>query len=95
MTLNFKFDSIEERKGVKMCLSKLFCRHKRMTAIGIYEVYTPHYTSTRPSINVVCKCNKCGKELEFGKLYMQQLRREFRIEVDVSPITSNLLWGKW
>ena len=78
-----------------MCLSKLFCRHKRMIAIGIYEVNTLNHTSTKPNIKVVCKCNKCGKEIEYEKLTMQELRRKHKIEVDVSPITSNLLWGKW
>ena len=78
-----------------MCLRKLFCRHKKLTAIGIYEPYDPDDTSTYNQINVVCRCDKCGAEVQFEKHYMQLLRHEFRADIDVSAVVDSNLWGKW
>lgn len=78
-----------------MCLRKLFCRHKKLTAIGIYEPYDPYCTATYNQVNIVCKCNKCNKEIEFEKNYLQHLRHEFRAEVDVSAVVDSPLWCRY
>lgn len=71
-----------------MCLRKLFCRHRKLTAIGIYE---PNIHQ----VNIVCKCDRCGAEVEFEKNYLQQLRHKFRAEVDVSAVVDSPLWCRF
>ena len=44
---------------------KLFCRHKRIKMIEVYEYLDPEFTSTKKDIRVKCECLNCGKKLEF------------------------------
>lgn len=44
---------------------KLFCRHKRIKMLEVYEYLDPEFTSTEKDIRVKCECLNCGKKLEF------------------------------
>lgn len=44
---------------------KLFCRHKRIRMLEIYEHLDAEFISTEKDIRVKCECLNCGKKLEF------------------------------
>ena len=83
-----------------MKLKQLFCRHKKLTAVGIYQkiletcqVETTKYTQVKTCI--VCKCDKCGKEFEFGGQELQTLRNQRVKDVNIDNVYKNKLWGSW
>lgn len=80
-----------------MKLKQLFCRHKKLTAVGIYEKTreNPYITSTARNVYVVCKCNRCEKEIEYSGNELDLLRHEFRKDINVSKLVHHELWGKW
>lgn len=71
---------------------KIFCRHKKLTAIGIYEHYNPYCTATYEPVYIICKCDKCGAEVEYEKNELQLLRHKNRAEVDVSAVVDSPLF---
>ena len=73
-----------------MCLRKLFCKHKKLTAFSIYEIYDPFNSKIDKQIRIVCKCDKCGKELEFEKHDIHKPKH-----MDVSKIIDSELWSLW
>lgn len=45
-------------------MNKLFCKHKRIEIIDIYDKFYPEFISTTKDIRVKCKCLGCGKMFE-------------------------------
>lgn len=85
-----------------MKIKQLFCRHKKLTAVGIYEkplVYnlnkTYTFASTATSIFVVCKCYRCGEEFEYRGDELQWMKNNHEKEVNIDKVFNHELWGKW
>ena len=78
-----------------MKLKQLFCIHKKLTAVGIYEKPKCYDVWTCPIPFVICKCNKCAKEFEYSGRNLDLLRHEFRKEINVDNVVNHELLGKW
>lgn len=86
-----------------MKLKQLFCRHKKLTAVGIYEKpeinrFMMNFygvTANGSKVYIVCKCNRCAKEFEYGVAEMQDLRHEYVKQINIDKIVNHELWGKW
>lgn len=73
-----------------MKLKQLFCRHKKLTAVGIYHnAYDLH------GVFIVCKCNKCGKEFEYCGSELQHLMKTHEKQINIDKVFNHELWGKW
>lgn len=80
-----------------MKLKQLFCRHKKLTAVGIYvkpEKYL-NYSTSAINVFIACKCDKCGKEVEYYGGMLQHLRTTHEKEVNIDKVFNHELWGKW
>lgn len=83
-----------------MKLKQLFCRHKKLTAVGIYqkilETYQDEITKyTQVKICIVCKCDRCGKEFEYDGFEIQNLRYYNIKKINIDNVLDSNLWGKW
>jgi hypothetical protein len=80
-----------------MKLKQLFCRHKKLTAAGIYERLSASYTfsSTGRNIYIACECDKCGKEIEYNCGVLQYLKNQRIKEINIDKVFNHELWGKW
>ena len=83
-----------------MKLKQLFCRHKKLTAVGIYEKpydinkLNGHMCVGRNTY-IVCKCDRCQKEFEYSGRNLDLLRHEFRKIINVDKVVNHELWGQW
>lgn len=79
-----------------MKLKQLFCRHKKLTAVGIYEKTLETYQEyTLVGTFVVCKCDRCGEEFEYRGDELQWLMKTHEKEVNIDKVFNHELWGKW
>lgn len=78
-----------------MKLKQLFCRHKKLTAVGIYEHITHYFDTTWSDVRIICKCDKCNKEFEFKGKELQYLRHAFIKYINIDKVFNHELWGKW
>lgn len=78
-----------------MKFKQLFCRHKKLTAVGIYEKVfeTSKYITYIPYIS--CECDRCKKEFEYSGRELDLLRHEFRRTINIDKVVNHKLWGKW
>lgn len=80
-----------------MKLKQLFCRHKKLTAVGIYERPSASYTfsSTGRNIYIACECDRCEKEFEYRGGVLQDLRNMHKKQINIDKVFNHELWGKW
>ena len=79
-----------------MKLKQLFCRHKKLTAVGIYEkVWHTYQEYTLFGTFVVCKCDRCGEEFEYRGDELQYLMKTHEKEINIDKVFNHELWGKW
>lgn len=78
-----------------MKLKQLFCRHKTIIAIGMYEKRLPTISSSDPNIHVVFRCDKCDKEFECHGSKMHFLMKHHKKNIDMRSIVDHKLWGQW
>lgn len=80
-----------------MKLKQLFCRHKKLTAVGIYEKPSKslYVKPTVTNIYIACKCDKCQKELEYVYYQFQELRKSRKKQINIDKVFNHELWGKW
>lgn len=80
-----------------MKLKQLFCRHKKLSAVGIYERLSASYTfsSTGRNIYIVCKCDRCGEEFEYRGNELQYLMKTHKKQINIDKVFNHELWGKW
>ena len=78
-----------------MKLKQLLCRHKKLTAVGIYEKSKECYGWVGFLPYVVCKCDRCDREFEYSGRNLDLLRHEHRITINVDQVVNHELWGKW
>lgn len=83
-----------------MKLKQLFCRHKKLTAVGIYEKpYDVNKLNGSICIgrttHVICKCDRCEKEFEYRGGLLQDLRNMHKKQINIDKVFNHELWGKW
>ena len=75
-----------------MKLKQLFCRHKKLSAVGIYE---KPLTYSIIDVRIVCKCDKCDKELEYSGAWVQYLSKHYKKQINIDKVFNHELWGRW
>lgn len=80
-----------------MKLKQLFCRHKKLTAVGIYEIlyYDKEIDKVGKNIQIFCKCDKCGKNFGYMGKELQELRNNHKKQINIDKVFNHELWGKW
>lgn len=83
-----------------MKLKQLFCKHKKLTAVGIYQniINTyPDKITKRVDVYtyVVCKCDRCSKEIKYLGRELQDLRNSHKKDINIDKVFDHKLWGMW
>ena len=79
-----------------MKLKQLFCRHKKLTAVGIYEKEIEYPCGCVFNVpHIACKCDKCEKEFEYKGFELQNLMKTRKKQINIDKVFNHELWGKW
>lgn len=80
----------------KINIKSWFCKHKKFTAIGIYENMEKLIFKS-PSLNtfVVYQCDKCKKEFETNVLILHDEIRDNKININIDKIYNNELYWRF
>lgn len=80
----------------KLNFKQMFCKHKKFTAIGIYENMEKRMWSS-PSLNtfVVYQCDRCKKEFETNVLILHDEIRDHKIDINIDKIYNNEMYWRY